>query len=330
VAADLRKVHSHGVNRLEMYVQEIQDKIVDGKSDPVIISETPAIANVDGKNGLGFVIGEFCMKLAIKKAKEIGIGWVSAHNSNHNGMAAFYSMMASHKGLIGFSATNTSPLVVPTRATIAALGTNPLSVAAKAGNDSFVLDMATSTVPIGKVELSQRKKTRIPNGWGVDIRGIPTQDPDAVLNGGGLMPLGGEEQNSGYKGYGLALMVELFCGILAGANFGPNIAPWRQGRTGPANLGQCYFALDPEKFAHGFENRLSMLLKQLRDLPAVETIGEIKSVLIPGDPEKIATEKQEKEGIELHPNLIEALLQLAKKLNVKAPTFFFVKQNAFI
>ena len=130
VAADLRGVHSHGVNRLEMYVGEIKKGEVEPQIRPQIVNETPAIACVDGRNGLGMVVGRYCMELAIKKAKEMGIGWVVARGSNHYGIAGYYAMMALEESLVGMSYTNTSPIAFPTRAAQHVLGTNPIAVAA--------------------------------------------------------------------------------------------------------------------------------------------------------------------------------------------------------
>ncbi|KAL6049800.1 malate dehydrogenase [Balamuthia mandrillaris] len=317
VEADVRGVHSHGLNRLEMYVYELQQGEADAKAMPEIVQETASTACVDGHNGVGMYVAKFCMELAIKKAKQSGIGWVVTRGSNHYGIAGYYAMMASKQNMIGMSFTNTSPLVFPTRAAKAALGTNPIAVAAptKDPEDPFVLDMATSGVAIGKVEWKDREQKSVPMGWGVNAQGIPTTDPKKILDGGGLMPVGGPEETAGYKGYGLAMMVELFCGVLAGSEFGVNIPPWRQGRGKAANLGQCFVCLDPSVFgdANAFLDRSSALMQQMRQLPAVQ---KDRPVLAPGDPEKATQKEYEREGIAFHQNLIDALQALAKRLNV--------------
>lgn len=148
-------------------------------------------------------------------------------HSNHFGIAGYYAMMAAKRGLIGLSFTNTSPLVVPTRARESALGTNPIAMAVPTANPDapWVLDMATSTVPIGKIEVFQRKGEKVPLGWGVDKEGVPTTDPIAILAGGGLSPLGGDENTGGYKGYGLAMLVEVFCAVMSNANMGKQVIP---------------------------------------------------------------------------------------------------------
>ncbi|BFY99219.1 hypothetical protein BsWGS_02259 [Bradybaena similaris] len=300
VAADYRGHFSHGLNRLDMYVRDIQSKICVSDKEPEIAKETVATALVNGNNVLGPVIGKFCIDLAIKKAKEAGIGWVSAHGSNHFGIAGWYSIRAMEQGLIGLAFTNTSPLMVPTRGKTPILGTNPLSCAAAANNgDSFVLDMATTAVALGKLELNERKGLEIPLGWGCDASGKATKNPSEAA---GLMPLGGTEECSGYKGYGLAMMVEVFCGILAGANFGSNVRRWKT-TDREANLGQCYIAIDPSAFAAGFSDRLTELINTLRGSEPAE--GETE-VLVPGDPERNHMARCDKlGGIPYHANQVK-------------------------
>ncbi|GFR84180.1 malate dehydrogenase [Elysia marginata] len=312
VAADYRGHFSHGLNRLDMYVQDMKMGICRCDKEPEIIKETAATALVEGNNLLGPVVGKFCTDLAIKKAKESGVGWVSARGSNHFGIAGWYAMRAMEHGMMGLAFTNTSPLMVPTRATQTSLGTNPIACAAPANNgDSFVLDMATTAVALGKLELNDRKGLDIPIGWGCDDKGKPTTKPAQAK---GLMPLGGTEECSGYKGYGLAMMVEIFCGIMAGADFGRNIRSWKT-TDREANLGQCFIVVDTSAFAPGFSDRLTDLSSSLRGLEPSE--GQEK-VFIPGDPERQHMDKCDKlGGIEYHPNQIDFANNLAKKLNIE-------------
>lgn len=154
LAADRRGHYSHGLNRLEMYMTEVHLRSCDGNATPVVVKETPSTALVDAQNGLGSVAGTFCMQLAIEKAKKTGIAWVTCAHSNHYGIAGYYSQMATRNGLVGMSMTNTSPLMMPTRAKKEVLGTNPISFGAPGvEGDDFVLDMATTTVAVGKVYL---------------------------------------------------------------------------------------------------------------------------------------------------------------------------------
>ncbi|XP_064090531.1 uncharacterized oxidoreductase YjmC-like isoform X1 [Macrobrachium nipponense] len=314
IAADKRGHFSHGLNRLEMYVNDVRQKICEGGADPTIEKESVSTALVNGNNGLGPVVGNFCIDLAVKKAKETGIGWVCARGSNHYGIAGWYAMRATEQGLLGMSFTNTSPLVAPTRAKKGALGTNPIALSAPAkGDDSFVLDMATCVVAVGKIEVERRKEKPIPEGWALDKDGKSTTNAaDAMA--GALMPLGGPETHSGYKGYGLGMLVEIFCGIMAGAHYGPNVRRWMQ-TDRPADLGQCFVAIDPSFFAPGFEGRMSDLMDHCRNMEPAE---QGKPVLAAGDPERAHIEKIKKEGgITYHINQITDSWKLAKVLNVK-------------
>lgn len=314
VAADTRGHFSHGLNRLDMYVKEIESGICDGQAAPEVVQETPATAFVDGKNGIGPVVGTFCMDLAIKKAKTVGIAWVNCTGSNHYGIAGWYAIRAAENGLIGMSFTNTSPLQVPTRAKKPVLGTNPIAFAAPGRKgDHFVLDMATSTAALGKVEVCHRREIPIPNAWGVDSEGIETNNPSEVLNGGGLMPLGGSEQTAGYKGYGLAAMVEVLCGVLSGGPFAHHIRRWKSSKE-IANLGQSFMAMNPDCFAPGFQDRLQTMMDELRNL---EPSDPSKPVLVAGDPERLNCGKVDNKGVIPYPQqLISVMDEMADRLGV--------------
>ncbi|XP_041652060.1 uncharacterized oxidoreductase YjmC-like [Cheilinus undulatus] len=314
VEGDHRGHYSHGLNRMDMYVKDIQSGICAKDGEPMVKKESAATALVDGKNLLGPVVGNFCMNLAIKKAKEVGIGWVVAYGSNHFGIAGYYAMQALKENMIGMSFTNTSPLVVPTRGTECSLGTNPISVAAPANNgDSFVLDMATSAVALGKVELYDRRKDPIPEGWGCDATGKLSTDPKKVLNGGGLVPIGGSEETGGYKGYGLGMMVEVFCGILAGAKYSKNVRTWKV-TDSVADLGQCFVAINPANFAPGFTDRMSDLMSIQRRMKPADPDAP---VLVAGDPERTAMEKCDVAGgIPYHINVVNYMNECAKRIGV--------------
>lgn len=236
--------------------------------------------------------------------------------SNHYGIAGYYTLRAEKAGCIGISMTNTSPLMSPTRSVGAALGTNPISLAAPANNgDHFCLDMATTAVAVGKIEIQRRKKLPIPNGWAQDPHGIVTTDADLAFNTGCLMPLGGTEVTSGYKGYGLGALVEILCGISAGSKFGPHIRKWTHaGADSEADLGQVFIAVDPNCFAPGFTDRVTELNGDLRGMTPADPS---KPVLVAGDPER-AHEKQVKDegGIRYHPNQIKTCHSLSDKLKI--------------
>lgn len=315
IEADVRGHHSHGLNRLDMYLTDLRKNVTKLDGKPSILKERAGTAWIDGHSLLGPVVGNFCMDLAIKKAKEAGVGWVVAKGSNHYGIAGWYAMRAMKAGMIGMSFTNTSPVVYPTRSSHAALGTNPLALGANGtGGDSYLLDMATTTVAIGKVEIYKRRGHEVPSTWGVEKNGKPTTNPEQILDGGGLLPLGGNEIQGGYKGYGLGSLVEIFCGILGGAHWGPNVRKWMTAKE-DADLGQCFIAVDPEAFAPGFNERMQEFMDTMRNLP---TVDPATKVLIPGDKENTHVKLiEDLGGIPYHPNQIEHANDLAAKYNVE-------------
>lgn len=317
LAADYRGHFSHGLNRLAMYVKDIESGNCDPSAEPTVLKESAATAWVDGNNGLGVVVGEFSMKLAISKAKDSGVGWVTAKRSNHFGICQWYTDMALEEGLIGMSATNTSPLVAPTRAKEQVLGTNPFCVSAPASrpSDRYLLDMSTSAVAVGKIEMQLRKGEPLPSrGWALGRDGSPTVDShEAFFDGMGNMPLGGEEINSGYKGYGLGMFVELLCGLTSGSMYAHKVRRWTEHHR-PADLGHFFLAVDPDCFAPGMKDRLQDLMDHIRGL---EPVDPRKPVLVPGDPERLAMEHVDRVGaIKYTPDHITSYRKLAGQLNV--------------
>ncbi|MCK5369366.1 MAG: Ldh family oxidoreductase, partial [Cyclobacteriaceae bacterium] len=227
VSADLRGVDSHGVARLSGYVRLWEGKRIKPKPDIRIIHETPSTAVVDGDSGLGLVVGPIAMKIAMKKAKEVGTGWVSVKNSNHFGIAGYHSMLALSEDMIGISMTNASPLVAPTWSKERMLGTNPIAVAIPTGEEPpFVADFATTTAANGKLEILQRKQEDTPLGWIQDKEGQPSTNAFEVKNGGALLPLGSDREHGSHKGYCLGSIVDIFSAVLSGASYGPWAPPF--------------------------------------------------------------------------------------------------------
>eukprot|EP00095_Tigriopus_kingsejongensis_P004786 maker-scaffold77_size404793-snap-gene-3.24 protein:Tk04786 transcript:maker-scaffold77_size404793-snap-gene-3.24-mRNA-1 annotation:"PREDICTED: uncharacterized protein LOC101856578" len=302
-------------------MKEVQSGFTKPNARPKVLKESVSTAWVDGESALGIVVGDFCMNLAIQKAKITGIGWVSAQRSNHFGIASYYSEMAMEQGMIGMAFTNSHPLMVPTRAKEPTLGSNPIACAAKGRDgDSFSLDMATTSKAAGKIELYRRQGKPIPVGWAVDKEGNPTTDPEAAVQGQPrLMPLGGLEETSGYKGFGLGMMVDIFCGVLSGSGHGPFMTKWMPMTsakyTEEKNFGQCFMALDPDCFAPGFEGRLQELMDHIRQM---DPIKADEPVLIPGDLEKAAYMKTKESGlIEYHELVVKSMNELAEHHKLK-------------
>jgi len=324
VAADLRGISSHGVARLRRYVNGLRDGVMLSSPDVRVVHETQATALIDGGAGLGQPVSAQAMRLALQKADEVGAGFVSVRNSNHYGIAAYYSMMALDHDCIGISMTNAAVLVVPTHGRNAMLGTNPISVAAPAGEQrAYVLDMATSTVPRGKLEVYTRSGTPIPVGWATDGQGVPTHDAALVLDnlssrsGGGLLPLGGAgELLGGHKGYGLALLVDVLAGVLPGAGYADRIYPKTpEGRPLPADVGHFFGALRIDGFRSPQEFKASMddIVTRLKESSKAEGQGRI---FIHGEKEFDAADVRLEEGIPLHPKVAAELRVIASETGV--------------
>lgn len=317
VAADNRGHYSHGLNRLHMYVNELRAGTADGCAVPRIVRESPATAWVDARNALGAVAGNWCMDVAMAKARSVGVGLVCCRRANHYGMAGWYTARAERQGLIGLSMCNTSPVMAPTRSRQAALGTNPIAFAAPASEGGgFQLDMATSAVSLGKIEVQRCKGEPCPVGWAQDAAGRPATDAQDAWEAGCLLPLGGDEKTAGYKGYGLAAMAEVMCGVLAGAAFGTNVRRWTlDGGVVPADLGQMFMAVDPGFFASGFEERMTEFTGMLRGL---EPVDAERPVMVAGDPERQREmENGRYGGILYHGRQLEACRRLARELDVR-------------
>jgi LDH2 family malate/lactate/ureidoglycolate dehydrogenase len=323
VAADLRGVDSHGVVMLPRKVDYMKRGLIEPRPQIKIDRESPATALLDAGNGLGSVASRQAMELCIQKAKNVGAGFVAVHDSNHYGIAGYYTMMALEHDMIGISMTNTTPIVVPTFGRKAMIGTNPISVAAPAGEERpFVLDMATSVVPSGKMAVYRNLGMKIPIGWAVDNEAQPMSEPADVTTmlysrtGGGLLPLGGEgEEFGGHKGYGLALMADIFSGILSGAAFGPYVYPSKDGKQAPGNVGHFFGALAIDSFRPiaDFKRAMDEIIGALK--LAAKVPGQDR-IYIHGEKEFEIEEERRQKGIPLHDQVTASLKTLANDVQV--------------
>lgn len=328
VTADLRGVDSHGVARLSRYyVKYLRQGMVPARFETKIVHETPTTAVMDGGVGLGLVVGVRAMQLAIDKAKDHYVGFVAVRNSTHYGIAGYYAMMALKHDMIGISTTNAKAIVLPTFGRKVMLGTNPISIAVPAGEERpFVLDMATSTVPQGKLEVYERLGKPIPLGWGTDEEGRLSTDTSRVLRniiegrGGGLLPLGGMgEEHGGYKGYGLALAVDIFAAMLSGAACSALTDPGDEtGRPLPSNLGHFFGAIRIDGFRplHEFKASMDDLIRRIKKSPKTEGADRI---YIHGEKEFEIAERRKREGIPLNPKVAQDLERVAREMSLPAP-----------
>ena len=324
VAGDLRGVESHGVARLQRYVTGLKNGVMVPKPTLRIVKETPCTALLDGGAALGQVAGKWGMEMAIAKARQYGTGFVTVGNSNHYGIAGYYSMMALPHDLIGIALTNSTPDVVPTFGRTVMVGTNPISVAVPAGREKpFVLDMATAVVPSGKLENYKRKGRKIPLGWAVDDKGQPCDDPGRVWDnmrggvGGGLLPLGGAgEEFSGHKGYGLGLLVDILSGVLSGsANTNLVYPKTSEGKPLPSLVGHFFGCLRIDFFRplEEFKRDMDDMMRRLKESPKAEGADRI---YIHGEKEFALEEKYRREGIPLYHKVYENLQAIAGEAGV--------------
>ncbi len=319
VQGDLRGVDSHGVARLFQYIKRLQEGLIEAKPTITIKRETPVSVALDGGNGLGQVVSHQAMEMVIDKAAKTGIGMATVNHSNHFGIAGYYAMMALQHGMVGQAYTNTTPLVMPTFGKKIMTGTNPIAVAVPCGSEKpWVLDMATSVVPRGKLEVAARKGLEMPQGWAVDKEGVPTTDPQAALDGGAPMPLGGTRELGGHKGYDLAIFVDILSGVLSGAGFGPNLAGF-WGTHAASNIGHFFMAFRPDLFMDlsEFESRMDEFVRELKATPPTRASTR---VLVAGQPEDDAVAKYRRTGVPLHPKVMQSLTQLSEELGVPLPS----------
>ena len=287
-----------------------------------MVHETPSTAVVDGDAGLGLVAGPYAMRLAIEKARNVGTGWVAVKNSNHYGIAGYHAMMALEADCIGISMTNASPLVAPTYSKERLLGTNPIAVAVPAGDEPpFVADMATTTAANGKLEILQRKNESAPLGWLQDKEGQPTQAAQGIVEGGALLPLGGDREHGSHKGFILGSIVDILSAVLSGANFGPWVPPFvsfldPDPNPVGAGIGHFFGALRIDAFrpASEFKTHMDIWIKRFRN---AATINETNKVIIPGDPERRMDQLRRKEGIPLLDTVVKDLQSLSEQYQVK-------------
>ena len=318
LASDLRGIASHGTARLPQYVKLVEAGVMDPAARPVHEKGKAALARFDARNGWGHHAARVATDDAIARARDVGAAISVVRNTNHYGIAGWYAMRAAHEGLIGVSLTNTSPLVAPTRARVSMLGTNPIAVAAPAGRfGMLVLDMATSTIPRGRIEVAARRGETLPIGWAIGPDGAPATTPEQALQGS-LLPLGGEEGNAGYKGYGLALVVELLTGILGDAAFGPNIVGLFS-TEGKSNLGQFFMAIDPGVVdgSASFVARLEKLIDQLTSAPLIPNASG--PVLYAGQPEAERAAHQSRHGIVIDREHYDSLVGLGERYQLRFP-----------
>lgn len=321
LSADMRGVDSHGVARLSGYVRLWEAKRINANPKIEIVHERPGTAVIDGDSGLGLVVAPKAMQIAIDKGLATGAGYVSVRNSNHFGIAGVHAMMALPHDMIGMAMTNASALVAPTFSKQRMLGTNPIAVAIPAGAEKpFVADFATTTASNGKLEILQRKSEPAPMGWVQTADGAPSQHAHALKDGGALLPLGGNREGASHKGYMLGSIVDIFSGVLSGANYGPWVPPFPAYVPMPENMpgkgiGHFFGAMRIDGFreAEEFKKDMDQWIRAFRNAKPID--GQ-ERVVIPGDPERVFEKERSENGIPLNTLVVDDLKDLAKKFSL--------------
>jgi ureidoglycolate dehydrogenase (NAD+) len=301
-------VDSHGVLRLTHYLKRMSIGSISPAAAPVVMRTGPVTAQVHGQDGLGIVHATLGMEVAIEMAKESGVGVVGVGHSSHCGAVGLYTRMAAKERLVGIAMTHSSSVVVPHGGHQRYFGTNPISIAfARKGGEPVCLDMATSQVAWNKVLNARIEKQPLDPGLAVDAAGNPTTDAHAAR---AAIPLGGPVY--GYKGYGLAFMIDLLCGVMNGMTFGRHINNMYEELDKPRKIGHLMIAIDPARFAGAdtLEETVDAMVKDLK------TQGEI---LHPGEPELIEEEQRLASGIPVDNEALADMVAWSEKLGVKPP-----------
>jgi LDH2 family malate/lactate/ureidoglycolate dehydrogenase len=310
VWADLRGIASHGIAMLPIYEKWRHAGRFDPQARPSLLRELPALAVYDAGSGFGFEPSRVAMRKAIDLARASGLAAVSVRRSNHFGAAGHWAEMASDAGLIGVAMTSTvSPSIVPTGGRVARLGTNPIAFAAP-GADSppFLLDMATSTVALGKLMVAALEGRPIPAGWALGPDGQTTADPQVGYDSRLATPLGALPELSSHKGYGLSVMVEILSAVLSGS-----LLSFEDGGDDTrGNVGHFFMAIDPRAFRddNGFSRHLDRLTRTLRDTAPLDPDQPVR---VAGDPERDRLALSQSEGVALAATLVDALRALCAR-----------------
>lgn len=311
VLADLFGLHTHGVSRILSYGERIDLGGIAARADIRVEKVAAAVARVDGANGLGPLVGTRALEAAMALARECGVGMALARASNHFGPISPYGYLAAEAGFATMIGSNATTTIAPWGGGDARLGNNPLGFGVpQPGGRPFLLDMAMSVAARAKIRSAAAKGEPIPATWATDAAGRPTTDAKAALEGF-LQPVGG------HKGYGLALVVDLFAGLLSGAAYLTHVSSWSEDPEKPQDLGHFFIALDTKVL--GTTEWLRERLEDFRAiLHASPPADPASPVVVPGEIEIGRMERFRAEGIPLPGDLVAALRDLAKRKRAPA------------
>ena len=302
INAELVGAHSHGLSRLKMYCDRIRKKVINPRPKIKIKKISQSISQIDANDSIGFVAADIGIKQAIKNAKKTGIGLVGIKNSGHYGLSGYYAEQAVKKNLIVFCFTNAPPAIAPHGAKKSLFGTNPICFGAPTSNKiPFILDTSVSVINRGKIRVAARTGKKIPAGVALDKFGKPTIDAKKALAGVQL-PI------AGFRGSGLAWMVDILSGVMTGGNHGGKVKDPFDDFSGPQNIGHLFITIKPNLFVSNYNQRIKENIKRIKKLPKIKGVKEI---LYPGQNKFNKYKKNLKKKINVPINIAEDL----KKLN---------------
>ena len=304
INAELVGAPSHGLSRLRMYCERISKKVINPKPKIKIKKISQSISHIDADNSIGFVAADTAIKVGIKNAKKTGIGLVAVKNSGHYGLSGYYAEQAVKKGLMVMVFTNAPPAVAPHGALKSLFGTNPICFGTPTGSKvPFILDTSISMINRGKIRVAAREGSKIPEGVALDKFGKPTTDPKKALEGVQL-PI------AGFRGSGLAWMVDILSGVLTGGNHAGRVKDPFTDFSGPQNIGHLFFLLKPNLFVgNSFNKRIKDNIKTIKKLPKIKNIKEI---LYPGQSKFNRYKNNLKKEIKITKNVLKDLNSLMK------------------
>ena len=269
INAELVGAHSHGLSRLKMYCDRIQKKVINPKPKIKIKKISQSISQIDANNSIGFVAADIGIKQAIKNAKKTGIGLVGIKNSGHYGLSGYYAEQAVKKNLITMIFTIAPPAVAPHGALKSLFGTNPICFGTPTGSKiPFILDTAVSVINRGKIRLAAKIGKKIPKGVALDKLGKDTTDAKKALEGVQL-PI------AGFRGSGLAWMVDILSGVITGGNHAGRVKDPFDDFSGPQNIGHLFITFKANLFQKNYNQRIKDNIRTIKKLPKIKGVKEI-------------------------------------------------------
>ena len=309
VLADLRGVDSHGINRLPSYIARVEAGALNPNPSLEFEMKTPVMASLDAQNTLGFVAASLAIDRGVEMASVYGMGVVAVKHSNHYGMASTYLYRAIEKGYAAMAFTNASRSMPPWGGKEPLFGTSPFAVGLPGGQKGdFVLDMSPSVAARGKIRKAARRGKPIPEGYALDEQGRPTTDAEAALQGV-VLPIGGP------KGSGIAMMMDIFGGLMTGAAFKGEVVDMNKNKTDPQNVGHWFLVFKPDIFLDNraeYETRMDELMETVR---ACEKAESVKRIYTSGEIEADLAERNRSQGIAYTRGEVETMHRLAEKAN---------------